>query len=305
MILAAGAFNSPQILKLSGIGPREELARFGIPVVADLPGVGENLQDRYEISVVTRMASDFALLQGCGFRPPRPGAAPDPCYAAWQRGSGIYTTNGTILGFVRAFGAASHRTGSLHLRAARLLSWLLPRLLSRHRDVQRPLQLGDPEGADPQCRRHGEIARNDPRDVPEIDFHYFAEGSDQRGEDLSAVVSGVEFVRRMNQHLYWLDPVAKTEVVPGAQAELCATASGSSSLMRPGDITLPAATRWAHAATGWLSWIAAFGCMARRTCAWSMPPSFRTLQASSSPFRFIWSAKRLVMPYWQTASPPA
>jgi choline dehydrogenase len=45
VILAAGAFNSPQLLMLSGIGPAEELRRHGIPVRVDLPGVGENLQD--------------------------------------------------------------------------------------------------------------------------------------------------------------------------------------------------------------------------------------------------------------------
>lgn len=44
MVLSAGAVHSPQILKLSGIGPREELESHGIDVVADLPAVGENLQ---------------------------------------------------------------------------------------------------------------------------------------------------------------------------------------------------------------------------------------------------------------------
>jgi len=45
VILSAGAFGSPHLLKLSGIGPGDELARHGIGVVHDLPGVGENLQD--------------------------------------------------------------------------------------------------------------------------------------------------------------------------------------------------------------------------------------------------------------------
>jgi choline dehydrogenase len=45
VILSAGAFQSPQIMMLSGIGDREELARVGIPLVHHLPGVGKNLQD--------------------------------------------------------------------------------------------------------------------------------------------------------------------------------------------------------------------------------------------------------------------
>ena len=64
VILAGGAFNTPQLLKLSGIGPKEELHRFGIRCRVDLPGVGENLQDRYEVGVVTKMRTDFTLLEG-------------------------------------------------------------------------------------------------------------------------------------------------------------------------------------------------------------------------------------------------
>lgn len=48
VILAAGPINSPWLLKLSGIGPGEELRQHDIPVVHDLPGVGENLQDHLE-----------------------------------------------------------------------------------------------------------------------------------------------------------------------------------------------------------------------------------------------------------------
>ena len=48
VILSAGTVNSPQILLLSGIGPPEELARHGIEVVHDLPGVGRNLQDHVD-----------------------------------------------------------------------------------------------------------------------------------------------------------------------------------------------------------------------------------------------------------------
>src|SRR5258708_947196 len=48
-ILAAGAIGSPQLLQLSGIGPAEHLQRLGIPVVHELKGVGENLQDHLQI----------------------------------------------------------------------------------------------------------------------------------------------------------------------------------------------------------------------------------------------------------------
>jgi len=49
ILLSGGVINSPQILKLSGIGPAEELEALGIPVVHELPGVGENLQDHPDV----------------------------------------------------------------------------------------------------------------------------------------------------------------------------------------------------------------------------------------------------------------
>ncbi|OGR13915.1 MAG: choline dehydrogenase, partial [Desulfobacula sp. GWF2_41_7] len=51
VICCGGAVNSPQILQLSGVGNAGELKRLGIPVVHDLPGVGENLQDHLEVYV--------------------------------------------------------------------------------------------------------------------------------------------------------------------------------------------------------------------------------------------------------------
>lgn len=51
VILAAGVTNSPQILKLSGVGPAEELQKHGMDVVHDLPGVGENLQDHPDVMI--------------------------------------------------------------------------------------------------------------------------------------------------------------------------------------------------------------------------------------------------------------
>ena len=54
VILSGGAINSPQVLKLSGVGPAAELAEHNIPLVHDLPGVGENLQDHPDVLVVNK-----------------------------------------------------------------------------------------------------------------------------------------------------------------------------------------------------------------------------------------------------------
>ena len=54
VLLAGGAINSPQLLELSGIGSAQNLKRFELPVVHDLPGVGESLQDHLQVRTVYR-----------------------------------------------------------------------------------------------------------------------------------------------------------------------------------------------------------------------------------------------------------
>src|SRR5262249_50638783 len=98
VILAAGAFNTPQLLKLSGVGPKDELARFGIDVKVDLAGVGTNLQDRYEVGVVSKVDSDFSLIDNCFFGATTQG---DRCLDDWKNGKGVYTSNGGIAGIVK------------------------------------------------------------------------------------------------------------------------------------------------------------------------------------------------------------
>src|SRR6185436_18634671 len=56
VILAGGAFNTPQLLMLSGIGDPDVLGACGIRTRVPLRGVGRNLQDRYEVPVVNRTA---------------------------------------------------------------------------------------------------------------------------------------------------------------------------------------------------------------------------------------------------------
>jgi choline dehydrogenase len=67
VILCGGAINSPQLLNLSGIGAAAELRPFGIEVVADRPGVGENLQDHLEFTVQVASKKAITLFSHSGF----------------------------------------------------------------------------------------------------------------------------------------------------------------------------------------------------------------------------------------------
>ncbi|KFY17554.1 hypothetical protein V492_00582 [Pseudogymnoascus sp. VKM F-4246] len=70
VILSAGAFQSPQLLMVSGVGPSDQLQKFKIPVVANLPGVGQNMQDhiffgpayRVQVETLTKLANNPAYL---------------------------------------------------------------------------------------------------------------------------------------------------------------------------------------------------------------------------------------------------
>jgi choline dehydrogenase len=61
VILCGGSFNSPQLLQLSGVGPRALLERHGVPVVHDAPGVGEDLQDHFYCRTFWRCTRPITL----------------------------------------------------------------------------------------------------------------------------------------------------------------------------------------------------------------------------------------------------
>ncbi|WP_264673461.1 GMC family oxidoreductase [Acinetobacter baumannii] len=60
IIVSAGAFGSPHLLLLSGLGPKEDLKEHGIPVVKDLPNVGQNYQDHIEMSLIYKLKGAFS-----------------------------------------------------------------------------------------------------------------------------------------------------------------------------------------------------------------------------------------------------
>ena len=189
VIVCGGAFNSPQLLMLSGIGPRAELEKLGIPVRVDLPGVGRNLQDRYEIGVVNAMKDRWKALEGAGFQ------AGDPLFRKWQHGGrGLYGSNGAALtvtrksrqsdGDVDLFMMAmlvkfkGYYTGYADKlwRDGNGLTWCVLKGHTRNRGGTVTLRSVDP------------------REAPQIDFNYFAEGGDA---DLDALVEAVEIVREI------------------------------------------------------------------------------------------------------------
>ena len=217
VIVAGGAFNTPQLLKLSGIGPADELREFGIEVRADLPGVGANLQDRYEISVVTDLPRQLDLLAGGAFRPPQPGdTQPDPLLAAWRDGKGPYTTNGGLLAVVASSSSAApvpdlflfavpadfrgYRVGYAEDlgRNKDRLTWVILKAHTNNRAGSVRLRSADP------------------LDPPEIRFRYFEEGSDASGADLDAAVAGVKLARGLTHRLAaW----GAQEIYPGPDVD--------------------------------------------------------------------------------------
>src|SRR4051812_40122596 len=61
ILVSSGAYNSPQLLQLSGVGPAELLRQHGIDVVLDAPGVGHDLQDHMQVRIVTRCTQRITL----------------------------------------------------------------------------------------------------------------------------------------------------------------------------------------------------------------------------------------------------
>src|SRR5207249_4256492 len=61
ILVSSGAYNSPQLLQLSGVGPADLLKQHGIDIVLDAPGVGNDLQDHMQVRLITRCAQAITL----------------------------------------------------------------------------------------------------------------------------------------------------------------------------------------------------------------------------------------------------
>jgi len=210
VILCGGAFNTPQLLMLSGIGPKAQLDQWNIKPVKILEGVGKNLQDRYEVGVVHQLNKDWNSLSGATFSK---GDAP---YREWaDHRTGVYTTNGAILGAIKksvkdrplpdlfCFGLLGNFHGyypgysKLFAEQHDRLTWAILKAHTQNRAGEVTLKSADPLMA------------------PQINFHYFEEGTDRAGQDLDSVVEGIKFVRKLTAGLKFL----KAEETPGPSVQ--------------------------------------------------------------------------------------
>ncbi|KAI0525952.1 choline dehydrogenase [Xylaria bambusicola] len=205
VIVAGGAFNSPQILKLSGVGPKEELEKFKIPVVLDLPGVGTNLQDRLEVSVNGMFPTNFTRILDCTFL----ATEEDPCWDRYadknNKGAakGAYASSGNyfgafwtssfsedgeqdlwIGGFPGTFNGffPGYSSSAATPTYKNYWSWLILKAHTRNRSGTVKLQSANP------------------RDVPLISFHSMYEGlpKEEADKEVGALLEGV----RMAQSFY-------------------------------------------------------------------------------------------------------
>lgn len=196
VIIAAGAFNTPQLLMLSGLGPKAELEQVAggdasYRVLKDLPGVGKNMQDRYEVGVVNMTSNYMSLIEKCQFQ----AYVTDPCYVDWKKGQGPYTSNGAIV--------ALKKKSRPDLKHPDLIIFMLPGQFTGYFPQYAKQSSGLKNRVTWAILKshaqsiHGEVKLRslDPTETPDINFKYFQGEHGQ--DDLYAVVDAVEFVRKI------------------------------------------------------------------------------------------------------------
>lgn len=207
VILSGGAINSPQILKLSGVGPKAELEAHNIDLVHDLPGVGENLQDHPDILIVRktkRPSSTLALSLRVVLA-----RGPKGLFDYFIRGKGIFTTNvAEGGGFVKSRPEEEVPDLQYHLSCVRLenhgldLSFSIGHGYSGHVCILRP-------------KSRGNITLRDanPRSPAKIDPNLLG-----HPDDFEGMLRGVKTVRKIFEQKAF-DDFAGDEIFPGKDVQ--------------------------------------------------------------------------------------
>ncbi|KAJ9086160.1 hypothetical protein DSO57_1006978 [Entomophthora muscae] len=192
VIISGGSFNTPQITMLSGIGDPVHLEKMGIKPLVNLPGVGRNLHDRYEVGVNVRFDNPFYVLGDCTFRY---SAATDPCFKQFtERASGPYTFNGILTGTTTK-SKESLKTPDLFYLTAPINFWGyhvgMGDEVVDNKDIFSMLVLKARS-----FNRNGyvRLRSKDPTDVPDINFRYFTQGANK---DLPPIIKGIRDLRNI------------------------------------------------------------------------------------------------------------
>lgn len=209
VIVAAGTFNTPQLLMLSGVGPRAELEALGVPVIKDLPGVGANLQDRYEVGVVYQMQRDWSTsaLSTFSDNPER-----NPALAQWLSSrTGIYTSSGTAVAYL-ARSNPELLDPDLYLFAfTSRFQGYFPQWFSTFEGIKDQFTWAILKAHTLNNAGTVRLGSSDPLDTPSIDFKYFDPAADPDESDLQAMVWAVKFIRQIMTG----SPYVVEELLPG------------------------------------------------------------------------------------------
>jgi choline dehydrogenase len=198
VIVAGGTFNSPQILQLSGIGPKALLTKYNISVVSDLPGVGRNLQDNYEIPIYGNAQVSFAAAPDPDAPQCTYGAPGDPCLDLWYKGEGPYSrggSNSNAFLIKTSHAVEGERDELMFASTGGAFAGFSPSTQLSNLTGYPPTTFSwSTVKIHPQnTAGYVQIQSADPVDTPEVNLNYFAEGAET---DLNAMLDTVAFVRR-------------------------------------------------------------------------------------------------------------
>jgi choline dehydrogenase len=168
VILSAGAFGTPQLLILSGFGPADHLRKLGIAVVADCPGIGENLQDHIETYIQRRCTMPISLNGHLRWdRKLMTGLE----WLLFKTGEAAYNQARTGA-FLRSGASDPHPNIQIHFFAAFMQGWFPPPGLHGYRASGGPMR--------PESRGAHRLASADPDAPPLIDPRYLTTETDRR-----------------------------------------------------------------------------------------------------------------------------